>query len=750
MSFNPLSIPLLTAGLLMLIVAARAWRLRGTQGAGVFILIALASALYILGYAGELSSRDLTGIQAWLQLEYLGISLLPGLTVLFAYRYTGLRPNWPLLSLVAALGLGVLLAQASNTFHRLYFHTIALNTRGPFPVAELSKGPLYGIYLVYVILALVLSSWIFFRIWRQVADAHRRRMSLMLTGALLPFGAEMLYQALPLDWSLDFAPFALTFSSLIFYRGLSHHGLFELAPVARASLFENMADGVLVLDLQGRIADINPVAANYTGLQGQIIGSHFETALPDWPAITQLLPAECVRQPFEFSQPGGRCFELDSLRLADGHSLMIVIRDISARKQAEASLQESHQRLAEANALAQDMARQAERASLAKSEFLANMSHEMRTPLNGVIGMASLLSESQLSPAQQRYADVIRASSESLLALINDILDFSKIEARQLQLEALRFDLPSLLHQTLEMLAEQARAKQLALSLTLDPEIPAALSGDPGRLRQVLLNLGSNAIKFTAKGSVSLQCQITNADAEGVLLCFSVTDTGIGIPLDQQQRLFAPFTQLDSSTTRKYGGTGLGLAISRQLIELMGGKIGLQSEVGTGSRFWFSLHLRRASSAQVSAPPSRPRVSHSAEIAKILLAEDNPVNQEVARAMLEKLGHQVTIVPDGCAALSALRTQLYDLVLMDCQMPEMDGFEACLQLRASTSDALDPAVPVIALTAHALQGDRERCLAAGMNDYLTKPVQIDALDQMLSRWLSLDAHQGSRPDSGSD
>ena len=507
------------------------------------------------------------------------------------------------------------------------------------------------------------------------------------------------------------------------------------------AVIETAVDGLIIIDGEGRIQIFNPACERLFGYSpSEVVGQNVRMLMP--PPYRQEhdsyignyqrtgerkiigIGREVVGQ-----RKDGSTFPMElsvgEAQTPDGRVYVGIIRDISERRTAMEAV---------------TSAKQAEAANRAKSEFLATMSHELRTPMNGILGMAGLLLDTPLTAEQRDYAEAVQKSGETLLTLLNNILDLSKIEAGRFELYDRPFDPNEVLDGIAAIWESQANRKGLEFFVTNDLRGVSALIGDPDRLRQILVNLVSNAVKFTSSGFVALRVKREASMGEKVVLRFEVKDSGIGIAEDVQSRLFRKFEQADAATARTYGGSGLGLAICRQLTEMMGGHIGLVSAPGRGSTFWVTLPFDVVESESYGGPNNqdrkRPENQGSAAInssLNILVAEDHPYNQKLMVARLGTAGHRVTLANDGVEAVEKARQQVFDLILMDVRMPEMDGIQATAEIRK-----LPPPhgnVPIIAVTAHAMRGDRERYIEAGMDDYVSKPVDFAALFQVVQKVL---------------
>ncbi len=513
----------------------------------------------------------------------------------------------------------------------------------------------------------------------------------------------------------------------------------ELRKLHRA--VEQSPTAVLITDHEGRIEYVNPTFTRLTGYtyeeavghKPQMLqsGQHGKAFYDDlWQTISsgRVWEGELLNKTKDSRMYWEQSFIAPVKDNTGQITHYIALKeDITWRKEAEANLVKAQEAIDEANA--------------ARSQFLANMSHEIRTPLNGVIGMTALLLDTPLEPEQHDMASTIRVSADSLMAAVNNILDYAKIMADQLNLESTRVDLKAVLDDVLAIMKPQIGDKVMKLYHEVGSDVPLEVRGDHNRLKQVMINLVDNAIKFTDSGKVAIELTTISETAGSAIFRFSVTDTGIGIADDYQTRIFDSFSQQDNSMTRRYGGTGLGLAISKALVEAMGGTIGLSSQLGHGTTFWFTVELekqidgRRSNKAAAIGVFAAEGESTDSTRARILVAEDNIINQKLTLKILEKLGYEAMAVVNGREAVAALAEDDFNLVLMDIQMPEMDGLEAARTIRSAHETVKNQHVPIIALTAHTMKGDRQACLDAGMDDYLPKPINPKQLAESIEKHL---------------
>ncbi len=529
------------------------------------------------------------------------------------------------------------------------------------------------------------------------------------------------------------------------------------------ALLNAFPEVAILLDTEGRVLAINEIAAEQIGKSREtLIGKSIYDHLPEstakrrkryvWESFETALPVRFK------DQNNGRYYDnhIFPIREPDGRvdRVAVFAKDITRQREAENAFQElnsylerrvdertrqyeeANQKLKNSIACANQLARNAQSANRAKSEFLANMSHEIRTPMNGIIGILDLLSDTRLDEMQQEYMTLVRHSADTLLHLLNDILDFSRIEAGKMTIETTPFDLEAVIRSVMVPMKLRAQEKGLEIGWEIAEEIPQKLMGDPGRLRQILVNLVRNAVKFTPMGEIRLQAVSEEQWAEHIQLHFSVKDTGIGIPPEKLHIIFDSFVQADSSITRSHGGAGLGLNICRKLVEMMGGEIWVESRIEKGSTFHFRIPFKKAQKPVAKESPEQeptiPSPSLNQQI-RVLLAEDDSLNQRVFTHYLRHGGYQVTAVSDGPAAVQAMEESHFDLVLMDLRMPTLNGIEAAKKIRRLSDKARK--IPIIALTAHAFKEDRQRCRAAGMQGYLAKPVGRDQFLNYLRAFL---------------
>ncbi len=697
-------------------------RLR-TSTAGPFCLALALNAVWALGYAIELMTPTLAGKELVFQIRCTFLCAYALVWLETVHRMTRSRPlltGWTLGAfLIVPVVTLVLLwfpGPGQNTFLR---HSFWIDTAGGVPVLRNSFGPWGVVYYLYNYAVWVFVFALLYPRRKQTAWERRGRF-LILAAAFIGWTIDILHLFnLTTPSGLNYAPIVFPVTSTLIAAALLRHRMLDLAPVARSALIERLEDRILVLDEKDRVIDHNQAAAGTFGFKrSSAMGLPVAELLEPWPSLIELIAARDNRRG-EISVRD-HVFEVSLFSVISGEeprngARVLILRDITNRKTTELQLRRAIE--------------VAEAAGESQSRFLATMSHEIRTPMNGVIGFTQMLKETPLSPQQNDYLDLIDQSSRALLVIINDVLDYSKIAADKLEIEKVRCDIRTLADQTIRLLGPIAGGKTVTLQLRVSSDVPEAVLSDPVRISQILNNLVGNAIKFTEKGGVTIDVEAPGPD----LIAFRVTDTGIGIAPENQARVLTPFSQADASTTRRFGGTGLGLSITRQLCELMGGCLTFSSEPGKGSVFTAAIRAPSATTQrhrEIRSPASTE--STGKDSLSLLVCEDNAVNQAVIRAFLTRLGHAVTLVENGLQGIELLAAERFDAVLMDMEMPVMDGYEAVRRIRGSETPA-GPHTHIIALTAHAFKGERERCIALGMDDFLTKPITMSDLKSALDR-----------------
>jgi len=714
----PLVLALLLNGALATAFAAYAWPRKGTPGARPFSVVNILAALAAWGYAAHIQSGH-DSFDLWTQIRFAAQTGLPLAVLALCLELAGRRAwfaGWRLAALTL-IPVSFVAAAWTNESHHLFIR----RPHAPGSAALLSlagePGPVLWVFLAYSAVTIFSGALLLLEQALRRGGLARQQALLLLVALAFPAVATALTVRNVFIGGLLLGPFSYGISLSMFAFAIFRAGFLDLVPVARAAVFEEMSQGVLVVDAARRVVDANAAAARFLGTGGALVRRSATDLFADFPAVIDALGAG-TRVSHDI-QRGSESLEVVVTPLVSPGSIaghVVMIHDVTETRRTQAALVA---------------------ASRARGDFLARMSHEIRTPMNGVMGLSGLLLQTTLTERQREHARGVRQSAQALLRVVNDVLDFSRIDAGRLSLEVSVFEPRKSVAEAIELVRPEAQGKGLVLRAETDADVPFTVAGDAGRLRQVLVNLLGNAVKFTHTGEVGVHLALDPAStADEITLRLTVRDTGIGIAPEAIDRIFQPFVQAETSTASRYGGSGLGLAICRQLVDLMGGRIEARSELGRGSTFVFTVRVARpaASAGGVPADDQDELPPVSRWSGRVLVAEDNTVNQLVIVQQLEARGLVADVAATGVEAVDAWARVPYDLVLMDCRMPEMDGYEAAREIRRREDGGRR--IPIVAMTADALPEYRQRCLDAGMDAHLAKPVGARDLDAVLTRFVS--------------
>ncbi|MDP4146543.1 MAG: histidine kinase N-terminal 7TM domain-containing protein [Bacillota bacterium] len=719
---------LFMASAFSIIVGIMAIRRRSSMGA--YPIIILMSAIFIWTFFQALAflENNINLKILFANMRYFGIEAAPLSYYALAYWYKNREEYLSLKQWIRYITLPffMIIALWTNPIHHKFYEKVFVRNG----ILVLQNGPLYFLNMIYLYGFILVAIIILIKTCIKSNSVYRIQAIIITIAVFIPILSNIVFNLdiLPIK-DIDITPFSSLITGILYLRALFQYKLLDIVPIARDRLVEEMDDIVIVIDEQKRVLDMNKTAReiilreNHNNYEGK----HITLVLGNWIELCEYI-INLSNKDSKISYRNNGVIEYYDIRISNiydkngkDNGKLIVLRNIT---ELEEALQE-----------AKSSKELAERASMAKGQFLANMSHEIRTPMNAVIGIAEILDNMDLSRSEQkRYIKMIVNSAESLLTVINDILDFSKIEAGKLEIEKSSFNIKESIKDTVETFKVIAEKKKIQLKCFIDENINDHVLGDVVRVRQILINLLGNSLKFTEKGEVTVSLELVRESQGEVLAAMVVSDTGIGISQDKIEVIFESFKQADNTSARKFGGTGLGLSIVKKLLELMGGSIEVKSEAGKGSTFscYIPLQIIKKTKDDSNHLETEKEVTERLLNLKILLVDDNKINRQIATAYIKKLGCTADFAENGIVAVEKFEENTYDVILMDVQMPEMDGLTATRIIRSKEKD-MGKHIPIIALTAGALKEDIDMCKQAGMDSHISKPVKIDKLYEILSQ-----------------
>jgi|GEM_PF-4296368 len=715
---------MLTSGL-GLILGYTALKRRGIQGAVPIAILMISISIWAFFQIMALLASQVEMKIMYANLRFIGIQIVPIAFYALAWEYKYRTKTLTLKRYLKIMIFPALVFHAiwNNDLHHRFYTEVFLQDG----VLMMKNGPLFWINMAYLYAIIMVGLYFFIKSYQSSKSKHRQQALIIVLAAFIPLISNLIFNMLP-TLKYDLTPISFLATGLLFFYAIFHYKLLDIIPVARDMLVEEMEDIMLVLDNNNRVLDMNKKAREVLLCndikKADYVGENIFEIARHWDQLIQVINDKNISYARISYDASIRTiyYDLNKSDLFDKRGKrvgeIIDLRDITDLE--EALLEARKARAA------------AESANKTKGYFLANMSHEIRTPMNAIIGIAETLDTEELSREEQkRYNQIIIRSAESLLAIINDILDLSKVEAGRMELEKGVINLEQIIRDTLEVFSISTANRSIILGCEIDDKVPQSLLGDSVRIRQILMNTIGNSVKFTKEGRVDVVLKHLGKEDNRNMLELSIIDTGLGIAEDKLESIFESFKQEDSSTTRRYGGTGLGLSIVKSLVELMGGSIRVESKQGQGSKFIISLTLEDGPQEIAIEKEMVKTDSQDLSGLKLLVAEDNKINREIIALHLKKLGCDYEIVENGKLAVERFGQGQYDAILMDVQMPEMDGLEATSTIRSKENDT-GRRMPIIALTAGAMVEDIEKCMAAGMDAHISKPVKVEKLRAVLS------------------